>query len=329
MRFRGALPIAAVLAFTTPVMGQPIDRKVEARIDAILRATPLIDGHNDLPEQLAENYSRSIEGLGSGADKRQPKPLMTDIARLRQGRVGRQFWCVWIDGKITGDEAIRRRLQQIDVVYRLIAAHPRDLELAKTAGDVVRIHKAGRVASMLGLEGGRQIGGSLAALRQYYTLGVRYMTLTHIQTTEWADSGTDQAKHDGLSSFGLTVVKEMNRLGMLVYLSHVSPATMKDAIAASRAPIIFSHSNAFALDPHPRNVPDEVLALLPTQWRRGHGKLLPGFPLATGVGMGAQLRRRASAAEGALPVQHRAGGSGAEGLGARQSAPACRHQRGR
>jgi membrane dipeptidase len=242
---------------------QPIDPKVQARIDRILKRTPLIDGHNDIAEQLAENYKRNISGLASGTDQRPDHALMTDMARLQAGRVGGQFWSVYINGELTGDAAIRETLEQIDIVKRMIAAYPSDLEQAYTADDVVSIHKAGRVASMIGIEGGRQIGGSLAALRQFYNLGARYMTLTHNQTTEWADSATDDPKYDGLSPFGETVVHEMNRIGMLVDLSHVSPATMKDAIAASRAPVIFSHSSARGLVDHPRNVPDEVLRLLP------------------------------------------------------------------
>jgi membrane dipeptidase len=273
-----AFLIAATLAvMAAPASAQPIDPKVQARIDRILKTTPLIDGHNDIAEQLAENYKRSVEGLASGTDQRSPKPLMTDMARLRQGRVGGQFWSVYIDGTITGDAAIRETIQQIDIVRRMIDAYPRDLELALTADDIMRIHKAGRIASMIGVEGGRQIGGSLAALRQYYNLGARYMTLTHNQTTEWADSATDEPKFDGLSPFGLTVVHEMNRLGMLVDLSHVSPATMKDAIAASRAPVIFSHSSARALVDHPRNVPDEVLRLLPANGGVVMVNWVPGF----------------------------------------------------
>jgi membrane dipeptidase len=247
----------------SPLGAQPIDAKVQARIDRILKATPLIDGHNDLAEQLAENYKRSIEGIASGSDQRQPHPLMTDMARLRQGRVGGQFWSVYINGTITGDAAIRETIEQIDIVRRLIDAYPKDLELARTADDLVRIHKSGRIGSMIGVEGGRQIGGSLAALRQYYNLGARYMTLTHNQTTEWADAATDDPKHGGLSPFGIAVVHEMNRIGMLVDLSHVSADTMKDAIAASRAPVIFSHSSARGLVGHLRNVPDDVLRLLP------------------------------------------------------------------
>lgn len=242
---------------------QPIDPRVQARIDRILKATPLIDGHNDIAEQLAENYKRDISGLASAADQRPGHPLMTDMARLHRGRVGGQFWSVYINGAITGDAAIRETIEQIDIVRRMIEAYPKDLELARTADDVVRIHKADKIASMIGVEGGRQMGGSLAALRQYYNLGARYMTLTHNQTTEWADSATDDPKYGGLSPFGVQVVHEMNRIGMLVDLSHVSPDTMKDAIGASRAPVIFSHSSARALVDHPRNVPDDVLALLP------------------------------------------------------------------
>jgi membrane dipeptidase len=254
---------AALTLMPTIASAQPIDPKVQARIDRILKKTPLIDGHNDIAEQLAENYKRSVAGLASGTDQRQPQPLMTDMARLHQGRVGGQFWSVYINGATTGDAAIRETLQEIDVVRRMIETYPKDLELASTADDVVRIHKAGRVASLIGVEGGRQMGGSLAALRQYYNLGARYMTLTHNQTTEWADSATDDPKYGGLSPFGVQVVHEMNRIGMLVDLSHVSPDSMKDAIAASRVPVIFSHSSARALVDHPRNVPDDVLALLP------------------------------------------------------------------
>src|SRR3954466_13409809 len=268
---------AAMTLLPTAASAQPIDPKGQARIDRILKATPLIDGHNDIAEQLAENYKRHIDGLASGTDQRQPHPLMTDMARLRQGRVGGQFWSVYINGEVTGDAAIRETIEEIDIVRRMIDAYPGDLELAATADDVVRIHKKGKIASMIGVEGGRQIGGSLAALRQYYNLGARYMTLTHNQTTEWADSATDDPKYDGLSPFGETVVHEMNRIGMLVDLSHVSPATMKDAIAASKAPVIFSHSSARAIGGHPRNVPDDVLALLPANGGVVMANWVPSF----------------------------------------------------
>lgn len=257
--------LLAALLFASPALAQqPIDTRVQARIDRILKATPLIDGHNDIAEQLQESHGYSVANLASGTDKWPDHPLMTDMARLHAGRVGGQFWSVYIDGTYTGDEAIRRTIEQIDIVDRMIAAYPNDLERALTADDIVRIHKKGKVASLIGIEGGRQIGGSLAALRQFYRLGARYMTLTHNQTTEWADSATDEPKYDGLSPFGFKVVAEMNRLGMLVDLSHVSPATMRDAIEASRAPVIFSHSSAGALNGHPRNVPDDILRLLPT-----------------------------------------------------------------
>jgi membrane dipeptidase len=261
--FALSLGLSALLAgaASSQPAGQ-IDPRTMARIDRILKRTPLIDGHNDLPYALREEYGSSVEGLTSGTDRRE-KPLMTDMERLRAGRVGGQFWSVYISGALTGDEAIRTTIEQIDTARRLIEAYPQYLGLARTADDLVRIHRKGRIGSMLGVEGGRQIGGTLAALRQYYNLGVRYMTLTHNQTTEWADSATDEPKHGGLSPAGLEVVEEMNRLGMLVDLSHVSADTAKDAIAASRAPVIFSHSDVHALNPHPRNVPDDVLRLLP------------------------------------------------------------------
>jgi membrane dipeptidase len=291
---------ATLALVSAPAPSQPIDPKVQARIDRILKATPLIDGHNDIAEQLAESYHRSIAGLASGTDKRET-PLMTDMARLHQGRVGGQFWSVYIDGTITGDAAIRETIEQIDIVLRMINAYPGDLELARTADDVVRIHKGGRVASMIGVEGGRQIGGSLAALRQYYNLGARYMTLTHNQTTEWADSATDDPKYGGLSPFGVTVVHEMNRIGMLVDLSHVSADTMKDAIAASRAPVIFSHSSARGLVGHLRNVPDDVLALLPANGGVVMVNFVPDFISDAVWQWGAQK----NAEEARLKVFHR------------------------
>ena len=276
---KSATPLLAGLCLAmlaAPAPAQPIDPKTKARIDRILKRTPLIDGHNDLPWALREEHAQSVAGLESGTDRRD-KPLMTDIERLRAGRVGGQFWSVYISGTLTGDEAIRTTIEQIDTARRIIEAYPRDLALAATARDIERIHRHGRIASMLGIEGGRQIGGSMAALRRFYDLGVRYMTLTHNQTTEWADAGTDEPRHGGLSPFGLEVVKEMNRLGMLVDLSHVAPETATDAIAASRAPVIFSHSDIAALNPHPRNVPDEVLRLLPTNGGVVMVTFVPGF----------------------------------------------------
>ena len=245
----------------SPAPAQSIDSQTMKRIDRILRKTPLIDGHNDLAEQLRENYQLSVDGLASGTDKREP-PLMTDMARLHQGRVGAQFWSVYIPSEVTGDNAIRETMEQIDTVQRFVNAYPNDLALARTADDIVRIHKSGKVASLIGIEGGHQIGGSMAALRQFYDLGARYMTLSHFKNNEFADSATDDPKWNGLNDFGKAVVHEMNRLGMLVDLSHVSPDTMRAAIAVSKAPVIFSHSDARALVDHPRNVPDDVLRMV-------------------------------------------------------------------
>jgi membrane dipeptidase len=304
---RSFVLIAAMMTASPLIAQQPIDPKVQTRIDRVLRKTPLIDGHNDIAEQLADSYKRSIEGLAGETDKRE-KPLMTDMARLHQGRVGGQFWSVYIDGNITGDAAIRETIQQIDIVRRMIEAYPKDLELAATAKDVERIHRKGKIASMIGIEGGRQIGGSLAALRQFYNLGVRYMTLTHNQTTEWADSATDEPKYDGLSPFGTEVVKEMNRLGMLVDLSHVAPSTMKDAITASRAPVIFSHSSAQGLARHPRNVPDEVLQLLPANGGVVMVNFVPSFLSDAVWHRGAER----SAEEARLKAIHRASKSDVE-----------------
>lgn len=259
MTAKAALLIAAML-MSSPALAQQIDPKVQARIDRILKATPLIDGHNDVAEQLREHYALSVEGLASGTDRRE-HPLMTDMARLHQGRVGAQFWSVYIPSEVTGDTAIRETIEQIDIVRRMVKAYPKDLALAGTADDVVRVHKSGRVASLIGIEGGHQIGGSLAALRQFYELGARYMTLTHFKNNEWADSATDDPKYHGITDFGRSVIHEMNRLGMLVDLSHVSDDTMRAALQVSKAPVIFSHSSARALDDHNRNVPDDILKL--------------------------------------------------------------------
>lgn len=260
-----AFLLAATLALmAAPASAQQIDPKVQAQIDRILKRTPLIDGHNDLPGQLSDYYNSSVADLASGTDRRPENPLMTDMARLHEGHVGAQFWSVYIDADIHDDEAIRKTIEQIDVVKRLVKAYPKDLALAGTAEDVVRIHKSGRVASLIGIEGGHQIGGNLAALRQFYDLGARYMTLTHFKNNEFADSANDDPKYHGLNDFGKAVVHEMNRLGMLVDLSHVSDDTMRATLQITRAPVIFSHSGARAIDKHPRNVPDDILRLVAT-----------------------------------------------------------------
>jgi membrane dipeptidase len=263
MPLKATLLLAATMLIASPAAAQPVDPKVEARIDRILKATPLIDGHNDIAEQLRENYGSKVSGLASGTDQWTPKPLMTDMARLHEGRLGAQFWSVYIPSEVTGDAAIRETLEQIDLVKRMVKAYPNDLALAGTADDIVHIHQAGKIASLMGVEGGHQIGGSLAALRQFYDLGARYMTLTHFKNNEFADSATDDPKYHGINDFGRAVIHEMNRIGMLVDLAHVSPETMRAALQVTRAPVLFTHSDARALADHPRNVPDDVLKLLP------------------------------------------------------------------
>jgi membrane dipeptidase len=231
----------------------------------VLLQTPLIDGHNDLPWEIRERFKSDIAAINLAQDtSRLPvgagqAALMTDIPRLRAGHVGAQFWSVWIPVDTQGFEAVQMTLEQIDLVKRMSARYPADFAMAYTAADIRRIHKSRKIASLIGIEGGHQINNSLAVLRQMYDAGARYMTLTHTTNTPWADSATDTPAHHGLTPFGVEVVKEMNRLGMLVDLSHVSPDTMRAALAATQAPIIFSHSSARALDDHPRNVPDDVL----------------------------------------------------------------------
>ena len=222
----------------------------------LLRRFPLIDGHNDLPWALRErgapvDLAESVSGTH------------TDLPRLEAGGVGAQFWSVYVPASLAGDKAVTTVLEQIDLARRMIAAYPEALELALTAADVERIFASGRVASLLGAEGGHAIAGSLGALRTLYALGVRYMTLTHNANVGWADSATDQEAAGGLTDFGRNVVREMQRMGMLVDLSHVSPDTMHDTLDVAAAPVIFSHSSARALCDSPRNVPDDVLTRLP------------------------------------------------------------------
>ena len=247
---------AAVTALSLPAIALA-DPVIDKRVAAVLGKTPLIDGHNDLPWALREGFGANWPDLST----HQPK-LHTDIPRLRAGKVGGQFWSVWVPVSFKGDAAVTATLEQIDAVKRLVTTYPGTFELATSAADVRRIHKAGRIASLLGIEGGHQIGNSLGALRQFQALGVRYMTLTHTSTTDWADSATDVPRHNGLTPFGEAVVREMNRLGLLVDLSHVSPDAMTDALAVTKAPVIFSHQGARALVDHPRNVSDDVLKLV-------------------------------------------------------------------
>ena len=234
---------------------------------AALRAAPIVDGHNDVPEQIRNRFDSDFTKFDfrdtSKTGGNGKNPMHTDLPRLKKGMVGGQFWSVWVPADLPEAEAVREVTEQIDTVHRMVAAYPNDLSLALTAADIERAFKSKKVASLIGMEGGYSIGSSLAVLRQMYRAGARYMTLTHTKTTNWADSGTDAPKFDGLAPFGVAVVKEMNRIGMLVDLSHVSEATMHDALDATQAPVIFSHSGARAMDGHGRNVPDSVLKRLP------------------------------------------------------------------
>jgi membrane dipeptidase len=227
----------------------------------VLRSTPLIDGHNDLPWRIREDSI--VHGDVEAYNLYRPTPGMTDIARLRKGMVGAQFWSIYIPGEIKDSGYARVQLEQFDIARRFIAKYPRSLRLVTTARGIRQAFAARRIGSLLGLEGGHAIENSLGALRTYYELGARYMTLTHNVTLDWADAALDSAKHGGLTRFGEAVVQEMNRLGMLVDLSHVSPGTMSDALNVTQAPVIFSHSGARALVDHRRNVPDSILARLP------------------------------------------------------------------
>jgi len=252
------LILAATMGLTARQGGDPL-----ARARALHREVPLIDGHNDYAWALREhNAARDLNTL----DIRTAQPTVhTDIPRLRTGGVGGQFWSVYVPASLQGGAAVRATLEQIDIVYRMVRKYPDTFELATSAADVERIFKAGRIASLIGMEGGHSIDNSLAALRMFHAAGARYMTLTHSSNVRWADSGTDVPKVGGLSRFGEEVVREMNRLGMLVDLSHTSPETMQDAMRTSGAPVIFSHSDARALNDHRRNVPDDVLRLLPAK----------------------------------------------------------------
>ena len=232
-----------------------------ARARRILRTTPLVDGHNDLAWRIRQDKSapHDVEAY----DLRRATPGHTDLARMKEGMLGAQFWSVYIPGEIKDSGYARVQLEQIDIARRVIAKYPERLAFATHASDITSDFAKGKVASFLGMEGGHAIENSLGALRAYYDLGVRYMTLTHNVTLDWADAALDQPKHGGLTPFGKEVVREMNRMGMLVDLAHVSPGTMSAALDVSEAPVIFSHSGARALVDHPRNVPDSILARLP------------------------------------------------------------------
>ncbi len=261
----GGLAVAAWLGLVPLAAAQtpaPTPREL-ARVERILARTPLIDGHNDLPDTIREYYASDLARVDLRADtSAAPHPLHTDIPRLRAGHVGGQFWSLYVPYQLDDLAATQAVWRQIDLTRRMIARYPEAFELAHSADDIVRIHRAGRIASMFGIEGGEAIHNDLALLREFREAGVLYMTLTHNRNTDWVDSAAVAPEHGGLTPFGEEVVREMNRIGMLVDLSHVSAEAMRDALRVSTAPVIFSHSSAFALTAHPRNVPDDVLALL-------------------------------------------------------------------
>lgn len=268
------LAILLLLPMTTLNSQQPSDQALLDHARRLVKQAPLIDGHNDYPWAVREKAQRDLSKL----DISKPQPsIMTDIARLHAGGVGGQFWSVYVPADLAGQAAVTATMEEIDTVYAMIRKYPETFELATTADEVERIFKKGKIASLIGMEGGHSIDNSLATLRMFNKLGAKYMTLTHGKNVPWADSATDDPKLGGLSRFGEEVVREMNWLGMMVDLSHVSPDTMDDAIRVSQAPVIFSHSSARALDDVPRNVPDNILQQLPKNGGVVMVTFVPGF----------------------------------------------------
>ncbi|MFJ5921891.1 dipeptidase [Kitasatospora sp. NPDC092948] len=251
------------------------------RARAVLRTAPVVDGHNDLPWAMRAIAGYDLDAVDLAAD--QSHRLHTDLGRLRAGGVGAQFWSVFVPAGLSGDGAVSATLEQMDFVRAMAARHPEHLRPAFTADEMESARAEGRIASLMGAEGGHSINSSLATLRALYALGVRYLTLTHNSNVPWADSATDEPVHGGLTAFGEEVVREMNRLGMLVDLSHVSADTMRDALRVSEAPVLFSHSSSRAVCDHPRNVPDDVLAALPGNGGVAMVTFVPKFVLPEAV----------------------------------------------
>lgn len=285
MKIQGVALLAACLAVSAGQTPKAEDAALRHARELLAR-TPLIDGHNDLPEQIAEQAQGD---LGRYELRQRRTKGDTDIPRLREGLVGGQFWSVWIPSGLK--QPARAQLEQIDTTRRLIAAYPDVFLLATRADDVARARLEGKIASFLGMENGQALENSLGTLRAYFDLGVRYMTLTHGRNTDWADSGTDTPAHGGLTPFGREVVREMNRLGMLVDISHVSPQVMGQVLDLSEAPVIFSHSSARALVDHPRNVPDDVLKRMPKNGGVVMVTFIPEFVSAERAAWGKGMER--------------------------------------
>lgn len=267
-------PVLAQAAGAQPLQNADLSTRL-AHVRTLLRDVPLVDGHNDLP-WVMRNYANAPLDVVA-YDLTRTTPGHTDMARLREGGIGGQFWSVYVPGTVADSGYARIQLEQIDVARRVIARYPTDLQWALSADAIRAAHKAGRIGSVLGMEGGHVIENSLGALRAYYELGARYMTLTHSVTLDWADAAGDVPRHNGLTAFGKEVVREMNRLGMLVDLSHVTPAVMSHALDVTEAPIIFSHSNARAVTDVVRNVPDSILRRLPANGGVIMVTFVPGF----------------------------------------------------
>jgi membrane dipeptidase len=266
------LTTVVALCLCQPAAAQSADPYL-ARAKALHRAVPMIDTHNDLPEMIR---GRAHNDLGLMDPDRPLENIDTDIPRMKQGMVGGQFWAAYVPASFVDKGGATYALEQIDVIHRMVDRSP-SLGWATTAAGIIRVHGRGKIASLIGIEGGYAIENSLANLRMFYQLGVRYMTLTHGGNTAWADAATDQPRHGGLTAFGKEVVREMNRLGMMVDLSHVSDGTMRDAIKVSEAPVIFSHSSARALADHARNVPDDILELTAKNGGVVMVNIFPGF----------------------------------------------------
>jgi membrane dipeptidase len=277
MNLRRFLRVSATLSLITAAV--PITAATpEETARAVLAKTPVIDGHNDTPHQIAELFDRDFSKFDlNGLSPEVLAKTHTDIATARAGFLGGQFWSVYVDATLPRHEAVTRTIAQIDVVRQMIARYPEAFAYADTAAAVEAAMKTGKIASLIGIEGGHSIGSSIEILRQMHVLGARYMTITHSLTTDWADSATDAPRHDGLSSFGFKVLAEMNRLGMIADLSHVSEATMHDVLDKGTAPVLFTHSNARAVTQHPRNVPDSVLKRLPQNGGVVMVTFVPGF----------------------------------------------------
>lgn len=269
---------AALLGGFSPVSAQDVHMERALRV---LATTPLIDGHNDLPWAIRNSELAPHDVEAAGHDLRMTTPFHTDIDRLRAGRVGGQFWSVYIPFEATEEGAAKVQLEQLDIALQVIDKYPDAFELALGASDIEGAFGSGRIASLLGMEGGHAIENSLGALRAFYAMGVRYMTLTHNGTLDWADACCDDARHGGLTEFGKEVVREMNRLGMLVDISHTSPETMNDALDVAEAPVIWSHASARGVREHPRNVPDQVLRRLPDNGGVVMVTFVPSFLTAT------------------------------------------------